>query len=103
MPFIKTDALQQEQLPDALIEEYRQAVEAAWADVTPEVRGFGSRPAMFLQLQDPSRDRRTVTVTVGISGQYGGTSAKSPAELREALVKPFRGRFAPGGSAASGG
>lgn len=95
MPFIDTKLLQQEQLPEKLIEEYREAVEAAWAEIVPGIRGLGSRPLMSLRLQDPGRDRQTVSVHVGISAQYGATAAKSPADLREALVKHFRDRFIP--------
>jgi|SRR6266852_8906673 hypothetical protein len=95
MPIVDVRPLEQEGLPPALIEAYRKAVDAAWADVAPEIRGLGSRPVMYLQLQDPTRDRETVTVSAGIGARFGATSAKTPAELKRALVQHLKDRFVP--------
>jgi len=95
MPFIDVRPLLREGLSDAVANQYRTAVESAWAEVAPEIRGLGSRPVMYLQLQDPARDRETVTVTIGIGGPYGSTSGKSPAELQTMLARHLRERFVP--------
>lgn len=98
MPFVNVDLLKQEGVPEERIQEYLDAVEAAWAEVLPDLRGLGSRPLMFLQLQNPAKDRETVTVTVGMGAKYGGTSAKTPAALRPGDVdhpfaRPIRARW----------
>jgi len=95
MPIVDVTPLEREGLPQTLVEAYRQAVDAAWAEVAPEIRGFGSRPLMYLQFQDPARDRETVTVSVGIGAKFGGTSAKSPQALQKALMQYLRDRFVP--------
>lgn len=95
MPIVDTRMLEQEGLPPALIEAYGQAVDAAWAEVAPEIQGLGSRPLMYLQLQDPARDRETVTVSVGIGAKFGATSAKTPTDLQRVLAQLLRDRFVP--------
>jgi hypothetical protein len=93
MPLIDVSALEQEGMPPMLISAYRQAVEAAWAEVAPHIRGPGSRPLMYLQFQDPRRDPETVTVSVDIGAKFGATSARNPADLQNALTQLLRDRF----------
>ena len=94
MQIVDVSALEQEGLEPALIDAYRQAVDESWTETAAELRAFGSRPFMFLQLQNPALDRETVTVSIGIGARHGATSAKSPSELKRALMQYLRDHFA---------
>ena len=92
-------ALQNQGMAESLIAEYQGAVDGAWNDAGARLSGvfagLGSRTPTILSYQDPARDRETVTALVGMGGKYGGTSARTPAALREALTKYLCTRFAP--------
>lgn len=92
---VNVTKLREQGLPESLIEDYMRAVDAAWLEVAHEVRGFGSRPSMWLALQDPDHDRETVIVSVGIGAKFGRVSAKNAEGLRIAVVQHLRERFVP--------
>ena len=84
-------------VPAKVVEEYIEAVDAAWADASwglMEIGSpIGSRPSMSLDLKDPDRDSRTVTITIGVRGHLGSVEAKTPPDLRIALARHLRKRF----------
>ena len=92
MPFANADKLVQEGMAPDLVERYVEAVNAAWTEVAP-TPGLRTRPSMFLQYVDPERDRRTVTVTVGLDARWGSAEGTTPEELRKALVQHLSERF----------
>jgi hypothetical protein len=87
MPLVNVERLVEEGMSPELVQKYVDAVNAAWDQVASKVKGLGTRPSMLLHLEDPERDRLTVTVTIGLAARFGATSANTPEGLREALVR----------------
>lgn len=96
MPLVDGSLLRIRGMPDALIKEYIEATEDAWADVESLEIGAnaGRGPSVSLHLK-VSVDTQTVVARVGTAGRFGSVEATTPAALRVALTEHLLGKLAP--------